>query len=100
MVLRISRGHFAADRAETVRRMLAESEAILSPALRPLPGFHGYYTGLDDRDHWMIAVSLWDTPDHASQLGRLPEMMRLREQFQAADIAFDPITTYEILWSC
>ena len=100
MVLRISRGQFAADRAETVRRMLAESEAILSPALRLLPGFHGYYTGLADGDPRMIAVSLWDTPEHASQLGRLPEMMQLREQFQAADITFDPITTYEILWSC
>jgi quinol monooxygenase YgiN len=99
MYIRISRGHFDPARLEEIRQMLQDSQESLAPALQKMPGFQNYHTGIDPNTNTMIAVSLWDSAEHAAALGQLPEMNALRPVFQQHGVSFDPISTYEIFWT-
>ncbi len=98
MYLRINRGTFDPSKAQVVSEMLRESEEQLAPALKLLPGLQSYQTGIDTEHGTMIAISTWDTIEHAQSMGRLPEMNALRSTFQQYGIVFEPISTYDILW--
>ena len=98
MYVRINRGTFDPSKAQVVQEMLRESEEQLAPALKQLPGLQSYQTGIDTEHGTMIAISTWDTIEHAQSLGQLPEMNALRSTFQQYGIVFDPISTYDILW--
>ena len=98
MYVRINRGSFDTVKAQDVIETLRKSEEQLAPALKQLPGLHNYQTGIDAEHGTMIAISVWDTVEHAQLLGQLPEMNALRSTFQQYGIVFDPISTYDILW--
>jgi len=98
MYVRINRGTFDPSKAQDVLEMLRKSGAQLSPALKQLPGLQSYQTGIDTERGTMIAISVWDSIEHAQSLGQLPEMNALRSIFQQYGIVFDPISTYDILW--
>lgn len=98
MYVRINRGTFDPFKAQDVLEMLRKSEVQLSPALKQLPGLQSYQTGIDTERGTMIAISVWDTIEHAQSLGQLPEMNVLRSTFQQYGIVFGPISTYDILW--
>lgn len=98
MYVRINRGTFDVAKARDVIEMLRASEEQLAPALKQLPGLHSYQTGVDAEHGTMIAISVWDTAEHAQAMSQLPEMNALRSIFQQYGIVFDPISTYDILW--
>jgi quinol monooxygenase YgiN len=98
MYVRINRGTFDTAKAHDDIEMLRTSEEQLAPALKQLPGLHSYQTGVDAEGGTMIAISVWDTAEHAQSLSQLPEMNALRSTFQRYGIVFDPISTYDILW--
>ena len=98
MYVRINRGNFDPSKAQDVLEMLRKSEALLASALKQLPGLHSHQTGIDTEQGTMIAISTWDTIEHAKSLGQLPEMNALRSTFQQYGIVFEPISTYDILW--
>ena len=62
MYIRISRSHCNPSQCDEV---LAIAEQT-NPALRQLPGFQSSYWGVDRATGAMIAVSTWDTKEHAS----------------------------------
>ncbi len=94
----INRGTFEVAKAHDVIEMLRASEEQLAPALKQLPGLQSYQTRVDTKRGAMIAISIWDTIEHAQSLGQLPEMNALRSTFQWYGIVFEPISTYDILW--
>ncbi len=98
MVVRISQGRFDRERAGEVEARLRESRDSLEPALRRLQGLLAYYVGVDAATGTMTNTSLWASRDDAQQMSRLPEMLRLRGEFEALGIEFDPITNHEVLW--
>ncbi len=98
MYVRINRGTFDAVKTQDVIEMLLKTEEKLSPALKKLPGLQSYQTGIDAEHGTMIAISTWDTMEHAQLLSQMPEMNELRSNFQQYGIVFDPISTYDILW--
>ena len=99
MVVRISKGHFDAQRAGEVARLLRESEASLRPALLALPGLLAYHVGIDVPGGAMTNTSRWDTREHALQMASLQEMRDLRGRFEALGVRFEEITNHEVLWS-
>jgi hypothetical protein len=46
----------------------------------------------------MTNTSIWETLEDAQQMATLPEMLALRERFEALNITFNPITNHEELW--
>ncbi|WP_279578906.1 hypothetical protein [Fodinicola feengrottensis] len=45
-------------------------------------------------------VSVWDSHDHAAQMGQLKEMaVDARGEMEAVDVSFAPIVNYPISWS-
>ena len=98
MYVRISVGKFSAERAEEVAHHLRTSELSLRPAVETLPGFRAYFVGLDRRLGFMTNTSVWDSLDAAEQMSTLPEMLALREGFEALGVVFNPITNHERLW--
>jgi hypothetical protein len=99
MVTRISIGWFDASRSAEVAAMLNESEKSLRPAISKLRGNKYYFVGLDKEKGAITNTSLWDTLEDAQQMATLPEMLALREKFEALGITFNPITNHEELWT-
>jgi hypothetical protein len=98
MVTRISIGWFEPSRSEEVAVMLNESEKSLRPAISKLKGNKYYFVGLDRQKGAMTNTSIWETLEDAQQMATLPEMLALRERFEALNITFNPITNHEELW--
>lgn len=99
VVVRISRGRFDAARADEVAARLEESRASLEPAIRRLHGLIAYHVGLDRETFTMTNTSLWRSREDAMQMRTLPEMLALRETFEALGVEFEPITNHDVLWS-
>lgn len=99
VVVRISRGRFDAARVEEVAARLEESRASLEPAVRSLDGLIAYHVGIDRETSTMTNTSLWRSREDAMQMRTLPEMLALRETFEALGVEFEPITNHEVLWS-
>jgi hypothetical protein len=98
MITRISIGWFDPSRSEEVATMLHESEKSLRPAISKLKGNKYYFVGLDRQKGAMTNTSIWETLEDAQQMATLPEMLALRERFEALNITFNPITNHEELW--
>ncbi len=98
MYLRINRGTFDPTRSHELIEILRASEETLVPAIKRLAGLQSYHTGIDAASGTMIAMSLWDTVEHAQALSQLAEMNAQRPLLQAQGVVFDPVTIYEILW--
>jgi hypothetical protein len=65
MFIRVTIGRFDPQREANLRRW---GEEQFLPALRQLPGFQGYHGGLDREAGHIVAVSLWETREHADAL--------------------------------
>jgi quinol monooxygenase YgiN len=98
MFVRLSRGRFAADKFQEMADRLQAAEEILSPAIRALPGLIEYYAGIDAESSTMIRVSVWDKAEHAEQISKLPEILRLRSEFEQAGVQWEPVNTYSVAW--
>ena len=98
MIVRINRARFDPASADRLRDMLDGFQETLVPALRRLPGFRTYQSGLDAASGSMVAVSTWDTAEHAAAVGTLPEMVAQAAALRAAGVAFEPPVHHEILW--
>lgn len=99
-VVRISLARFDADRFETVRHLLEESQKTLVPAIRSLKGNLAYYVGIDPENNAMTNVSVWATREDAQQMATLQPMLDLAKTFVDVGVRFErPITNHETLWS-
>lgn len=98
-VVRVSRGNFDPTRLAEVHAMNTRTAAYLIPAIGRLPGLIHYYTGVSPEGS-MVAVSVWDSDEHATQLNRLKEMIvTARGEAEAAGVEFTPIINYSIDWN-
>jgi hypothetical protein len=98
-VVRVSRGTFDPTRFTEVHAMNTRTARYLKPAIGALPGFIHYYTGVTPEGS-MVAVSLWDSDEHATQLNQLKEMIvDARGEAEAVGVQFTPIINYPIDWT-
>jgi hypothetical protein len=98
-VVRVSRGTFDPGRFAEVDAMNKKVSEYLIPAIRRLPGLIHYYTGVSPEGS-IVAVSVWDSDEHATQLNQLKEMIvDARGEAEAAGVAFTPILDYPIGWT-
>ena len=97
-VVRVSRGNFDPARFSEVQAMTAATGRYLIPAISGLPGLISYYAG-SSPDGSMVHVSIWDSEEHASQMGRLKEMIiDARADSEKAGVSFIPIVNYPVDW--
>jgi hypothetical protein len=97
-VVRVSRGTFDPARFGDVERMTGETGAYLIPAIEKLPGLISYYAAASPSGS-MVHVSIWDSDEHAQQMGHLKEMIDdARKAAEAAGVQFTPIVNYPISW--
>ena len=98
-VIHVSRGNFDPARFEEVDRMAKEIGTYLIPAIQKLPGLLSYYAGASP-DGSMVHVSLWDSEEHADQMGSLKEMIvDARRDSEAVGVTFIPIVNYPLSWT-
>ena len=97
-VIRVSRGNFDQSRFADVEQMTRDTGDYLIPAITQLDGLIGYYAGASPSGS-IVHVSLWQTNDHADQMGRLTEMIiDARRDSEAVGVSFVPIINYPIAW--
>ena len=97
-VVRVSRGTFDPARFAEVQAMTIATGRYLVPAISRLPGLISYYAGASP-DGSVIHVSIWDSGEHASQMGRLKEMIvDARADAEKAGVSFIPIVNYPVDW--
>jgi len=99
MIVRISTGHFDAARYEEVRKLLTEGGDRLIPAIKKLPGCLHYYAAVNKEAGKIVNVSVWDTLEHAQQMGSLQEMRAEGLKMTALNVRFDPIVNHETTWT-
>ena len=99
MIVRISTGHFDADKYEEVRKLLTEGGARLIPAIQKLAGCLHYYAAIDKEAGRSSTSSVWDTLEHAKQMASLQEMRAEGQKMTALNVRFDPIVNYETTWT-
>ncbi len=98
-VVRVSRGNFDPARFAEVDRMTKDTGVYLIPAIQKLDGLIAYHAGASP-DGSMVHVSVWDSDEHASQMGALREMIvTARADADAVGVEFTPIVNYPISWS-
>lgn len=97
-VVRVSRGNFDQSRFAEVEQMTRDTGDYLIPAIRQLDGLIGYYAGASPSGS-IVHVSLWQSNDHADQMGGLKEMIiDARRDSEAVGVSFVPIIDYPIAW--
>ena len=99
MIVRISTGHFEAAHADEIERTLREGGDRLVPVIRKLPGCLHYYAGLDRASGTIVNVSVWDTLEHALQMGTLEAMRAEGALMRSKGVRFDPIVNHETVWT-
>jgi hypothetical protein len=98
-VVRVSRGTFDPSRFAEVDAMNKKTSEYLAPAIKRLPGLIHFYAGVSPGGS-IVAVSVWDSDEHATQLNQLKEMIvDARGEAEAAGVAFTPILDYPIGWT-
>ena len=98
-VVRVSRGSFEQSRLAEVEAANMRTSEYLIPAIEALPGLLHYYAGVSSAGSF-VHVSLWDSEEHADQMGRLKEMVvDAREEFLAVGVEFTPIINYPLTWT-
>jgi hypothetical protein len=97
-VIRVSRAEFDPARLADVERMLRDPSAYLRPAIEPLEGLLGYYSGASPAGS-IIAVSLWDSDTHAGQMVALKQMtVDARRDAEAVGVSVPVIVNHQISW--
>lgn len=98
-VVRVSRGKFDPGRLAEVHEMMMATSSYLIPAIRRLPGLISYYSGASP-DGSMVNVSVWESDEHAAQMGTLKEMtVDARKDSAAVGVAFINVVNYPIAWT-
>jgi hypothetical protein len=98
-VIRVSRGSFEPGRFAEVGAMNIKVSEYLIPAIQRLPGLVHYNTGVSPEGS-IVAVSVWDSDEHAMQLNQLKEMIvDARGEAEAVGVTFTPILDYPIDWN-
>src|SRR5438477_6159962 len=98
-IVRISRGQFAPERYDEVRRFAEAAAESLIPALKQLRGLIYYHAGVDPVTNTIVNVSIWTDLDAARQMDTLAPMLALRPGAEQAGVQFGPIANYEPLWT-
>lgn len=98
-VVRVSKGRFAPEKYDEVRRLIQESAKPLAPALKKLVGLLHYHAGVDSETNTVVNVSVWSSLDAAKQMDSLAEMLAQRPILEEAGVQFDRIANYEPLWT-
>ena len=82
-----------------LKKMMAESIAVLEPGIRRLRGLIHFYAGEDEAGNALINVSVWRTVDDAKQLDTFQPMLDLGKAFVSKGAMFErPILNYASLW--
>ncbi len=98
-VVRVSRGSFDPRRFAEVDAVNKKVSEYLVPAIQRLPGLIHYYAGVSPEGS-IVNVSVWESDEHAAQMGRLKEMtVDARGAEEAAGVTFIPIVNYPINWT-
>jgi hypothetical protein len=98
-VLRISRGSFDPSIFAEIDALTTKQAEYLIPAIKRLPGLIHWYTSVSPEGS-MVMASIWDSDEHAAQMGELKEMnVVARGETQAAGVTFIPIVNYPIRWT-
>jgi len=97
-VIRVSRATFDPSRLAEVERMLRDTSTYLMPAIKRLEGLLGYYAGAAPAGS-VVAVSLWDSDTHASQMAGLREMtVDARKEAEAVGVSPPTIVNHPLGW--
>ena len=98
-VVRVSRGSFDPSRLAEVEAMDLKVSGYLIPAIKRLPGLIHFYVGVSPEGS-IVHVSVWDSDEHAAQLGQLKEMVvDATEEAIAAGVTFVPKVHYPVTWT-
>ena len=98
-VVRVSRGNFDPSRFAEVDAVNKKVAEYLVPAIKRLPGLIHYHAGVSP-DGSIVHVSLWDSDEHAAQMGQLKEMIvDMRGEMDALGVTFIPIVNYPLNWT-
>jgi hypothetical protein len=93
-VLRCQPQHFA-----ELKKMMADSMAVLEPGIRQMRGLIHFYAGEDEAVNALINVSVWRTLEEAKQLDTFQPMLDLGKVFVAKGATFErPIANYASQW--
>lgn len=99
VIVRISKGKFALERADEIEQLLIQAEATLREPLQKMRGLVHYYVGIDREFGSVTNVSVWETIEDAREMYSLQPMLDLRPSFEAAGAVFETITNHEALWT-
>jgi len=98
-VVRISRGSFAPEKYDEIRRRLDTARNTLVPAIRRLDGCIHFFAAIDRESSSMVNISLWRSLEDAKQMQTLAPMLALAEEFTREGVRFErPVLNYETLW--
>jgi len=82
-----------------LKKMMAESMAVLEPGLRQMRGLIHFYAGEDEAANSLVNVSVWRTLEDAKQLDTFQPMLDLGKGFVSKGATFErPIMNYASLW--
>jgi quinol monooxygenase YgiN len=98
-VVRISSGHFDASACEDIERTLREGGDRLVPHIRRLAGCIHYYAAINRETNTIVNVSVWDSLEHAEQMGTLKAMQDEGVLMRSKGVQFNPIVNYESVWT-
>ncbi len=91
MYMRVTRGRFDPAATDQFSRVSQEVQA----AVGRLPGFQHLHTGIDRAAGRMVAVSLWDTEEHAQQSSAA--FRDIIPHLQALGVQMEPLGIYEVV---
>jgi hypothetical protein len=98
-VIRVSRGSFYPSRFAEVDAMNTKVSGYLIPAIQRLPGLIHYYVSVSPEGS-IVHVSVWDSDEHAAQMGRLKEMIvDAAGEAEMVGVTFEPKVDYPINWA-
>lgn len=97
-VIRVSRAEFDPKRLAEVQQMLRDTSTYLAPTIERLTGLLGYYAGASLSGS-IVAVSLWGSDAHASQMDDLQAMtVDARRDAEAVGVNVPTITNHPVVW--
>jgi len=98
-VVRVSSGRFDPSRFAEVDAANKKTSEYLIPAITRLPGLIHYYVGVSPEGS-IVHISVWDSEEHAAQMGQLKEMtVDARGEMEASGVTFTPKVNYPISWT-
>jgi hypothetical protein len=82
-----------------LKKMLADSIAVLEPGIRRMRGLIHFYAGEDEAVNSLTNVSVWHTLEDAKQLDTFQPMLDLGKEFVSKGAIFErPVMNYTSQW--